>query len=611
MIFGVLIFSVLLIVGPIVGNVTGHPLGTITSVLMTVSGLAMLLFSGILLTVTKLYYKTKASEAFVRTGMGGLKVIKDGGALVIPVIHQLIPVTLRTIRLEVSREGGEKALITKDKLRADICAEFFVKVQADNESIQAAARSFGEKMHDTEHVKKLVEDKLVSALRTVAATRTLEELNSEREQFMKQVTEIVTPDLEHNGLSLETATISKLDQTDPSTLRDDNIFDAQGKRTIAEITQRQLTERNLLEREGEKARKDQDVQTRKAVLALEQAQKEAEAAQAAEVAKVEAEKSREATEKKIEAERQIELASVEKQRQLEVAQRQQQQAVEVAERTKQQAVIKAEQEVEVAERAKQQAVAQAEAERAVKEAEQAKAEATREKERQEIETVKVTSEANRRKESQVIAAQAKAEQEFVEAQRKADADAYAMTKDAEARKAAADADAEAVTKKARADAESQRLKAEGERAVQMVPVDVEQKRVEIEQQRVNVLQQELQARSEHGEIAQEFELAKLRISKEAEVRIEGAKASAQLFGKINAQVFGTPDDVQRMVSNYMSGMGVSNSANGFLTGLNEKSSEKLNDGLAGVYSAVQGLAKKVGVDFSDENAMALIDKTKD
>src|SRR5262249_60382310 len=142
------------------------------------------------------------------------------------------------------------ALITKYKLRADIKAEFFVRVMPDDDSIKNAARSFGEHMDDERYVGKLVEDKLISALRTVAATKTLEELNTQRDEFVKQVTDIVTPDLAHNALTLELATISRLDQTALKNLRDDNGFDAQGKRTIAAITQEQATARNALERAG-------------------------------------------------------------------------------------------------------------------------------------------------------------------------------------------------------------------------------------------------------------------------------------------------------------------------------------------------------------------------
>jgi flotillin len=537
-----------LVAGPLVAGLLEHPVPGASAALMTGSGIAIIALSGTLLVITRLYVKTKASEAFVRTGMGGLKVVQDGGALVIPVVHQIVRISLETLRLEVGREGPD-ALITSDKLRADVKAEFYVRVQPDEESIRAAARSLGERMGVAANVRALVEDKLVSALRTVAATKGLEELNIERDKFMEQVTQIVTPDLAHNGLTLETATISKLDQTDPRLLKSDNIFDAQGLRTIAQITQEQLTRRNELERAGEQARKIQDVETRKRVLMLEQSEREAEAAQRSQVAMSVAERDRQAREKEIESTRAVELATVEKTTAIEVAQREQARAVDVAERQRQVAIARAEQD------------------RATAEAALAGAESDRERARQAIKTVEVTAEAERSKQQAVIAAQAAAEQRYLEVQRAADGEAYRVQKEAEARKLAADAEAEAVRKQADAQAHAAQARAAGERAVAMVPVEVERERVGVERQRVeDVLERELQARENHGKAAQEFELAQLRITKEAEVRIESARATATLVGQVKANVYGTPEDVARMTETFMRGMGVSSAMEGFLAG---------------------------------------------
>jgi len=591
-------FAVALIAGPVVASVTGHGLGTLSSSIMTVSGIVLAVLSGTLMIITKLYVKTKASEAFVRTGMGGMKVIKDGGSIVIPVIHQTVRVPLRSFRLEVLREGGD-ALLTKDKLRADMKAEFFVRVQPDDDSIKNAARSYGEHMDDERYVAKLVEDKLVSALRTVAATKTLEELNTDRDSFVKLVQDGVTTDLTHNGLTLEGVTISKLDQTDPKALRVDNIFDAQGMRTIAEITQKQQTERNELERAGEQTRKKKDVETRQAMLALEQQQAESEASQRAQIAVIQAQKTREAQEKEIEATRAVEIATVQKAQAIEVAQRGQQQAVEVAERGKQQAIVEAQQKVEVAERQRQAAVAEAEALRAGKEAELAKAEAQRETEQQAIKTVQVTAEAERAKTTLVVGAQAEAERKYTEAQRAADGEAYGMKAKAEGQKAAADAEAEAVTKKAQAEASAKKLHAEGDKALQMVPVEVAKEQVNVEAKRVEVLQQELEARSTHGAAAQEFEIAKLRIVKEAEIRIAGAHAMATFGGKIEATVVGTPEDVSRMTQAYMNGMGVARTVEGFLAGAGDETMSTVN-GVAGQLASLVGAAaKRIGAKPED------------
>ncbi len=570
------VFGAALIAGPIVAGAVGVQLGTASSVLMTGVGLVLAVVAGIALVITQLYVKTKASEAFVKTGMGGMTVIMDGGALIIPVVHEVVAVSLETLRLEVNRVGTD-ALITSDKLRADIKAEFFVRVNPTEESVKAAARSLGGKMGNHEAVKGLVEDKLVSALRTAAATRTLEELNTKRDSFVKEVTDMVKPDLEHNGLMLEVVTISRLDQTDPKQLRADNIFDAQGLRTIAEVTQKQETLRNQLVREGEQARKAQDVATVQKVLELQRTQAEAEATQRAQVQIVQADKDREAQEKQIAAKRAVELAELEKGKALEVAAEERQSAQLVAEQRK------------------QQATAEAEALRAVADAGRAEAEAKAEGARQEIVTVQVKAEAEREGQKSVIAARAEAERGLVTVQKAADGVAYRMEKEADGQKAAAGAEAEAITKRADAEASAAEARARGAKAEQMVPVEVQRELVGVEKQRVDVLSQELQARTEHGAAAQNFEIAKLRITKEADVRIAAAQATAQLTGKIEAQVFGTPEDVARMTNAWMKGMTAAGTVDGFMEQVSPETLEMARAFGAGGVEMVKAVAARLGV----------------
>jgi uncharacterized membrane protein YqiK len=608
----VLLFALVLVGAPIGLNAFHHPLGAAASMVMISTGIVLTIICATLLTITRLYVKTRASEAFVRTGMGGLKVIRDGGALVIPVVHQVVRVSLETIRLDVSRQGPD-ALITSDKLRADIKAEFFVRVQPDDNSIQAAARSLGDKMTEDaaynrtnsgnayqSSVARLIEDKLVSALRSAAARQTLEELNSKRDEFLKEVTQLVKSDLDHNGFTLETVTLSKLDQTSEEHLKANNIFDAQGMRTIAEITQRNLTQRNEIVRGGEQARASQDVDTRKQILELDRAKAEAEASQATQIAIITAEQGRLAKEKQISADQSIAMAQVAQQQMIEIAKREQARDIEIAERSKVEAITVANQRVEVAQRSSLKAVAEADAEKANAEAKLATAEADRQKARQSIITVEQLAEADRAKQKAVIAAEADAEKNYVGAKKAADADAYRTRTEADAKKASADAEAEATRKRADADAGAMKARADGEkvaalaqadankarllaeaegkrasllaeaegqRAVAMVPIDVKAREVEIDQSRVeNVLKPELEARQKNGQVAQDFELARFRIEKEAEVRIATATATAQFYGKISANVYGTPEDVAKMGANFSRGMGMSQMISGFLEG---------------------------------------------
>ncbi|HEV8244419.1 MAG TPA: SPFH domain-containing protein [Polyangiaceae bacterium] len=560
---------------PFAARALGYEVDTVASVGAILAGATLIALATLLAVFAKLYRRTKASEAFVRTGAGGVRVIRDGGALVIPILHELLAISLQTIKLEVERRN-EEALITLDKLRADISAEFFVRVQPDDESILQASRSLGERMGNVQSVRELIEDKLVSALRTAAAGKTLEQLNSERDAFLAEVMKLVADDLLSNGLVLETATISKLDQTDEQYLKAENIFDAQGRRKIAEITQLNLTERNRLVREGEEARKRQDVSAKKLVLEHELSEREAEMEQRTKVAQAQAEAERASEEKRIVAARQVELAVLEKTRSVELASREQQKAIEVAERDKLEAIAQAEQ---------RRTLAEAELELRLAEFERA---------HQQVETVRVTEAAERDKRKQVIDAEAIAEQKFLTEQRRADGEAYTKQKQAQAELAAADAQASALRTRAEAEAVSEERRAQGERARAMVPVEVERAKVAVAREHVeNVVKPELEARELHGKVAQEFEIAKLRIDAEREIRIATAHASASLFQKIQANLYGTPADVARISEAFLKGQSAATTANSFLEAASSDTQSALGKAGASAHELLSALATRL------------------
>ncbi len=56
------------------------------------------------------------------------------------------------------------------------------------------------------------------------------------------------------------------------------------------------------------------------------------------------------------------------------------------------------------------------------------------------------------------------------------------------------------------------------------------------------------------------------IEKEAEIRIAAANATVNLYNKITANVFGTPEDVARMAQSFGSGIGFAKTMEGFLAG---------------------------------------------
>src|SRR5690349_22075552 len=133
-----------------------------------------------------LYLRSSKERSFVRTGLGGQKVVLGGGAFVLPIVHDVIPVNMNTLRLEVSR-GRDKALITRDRMRVDVVAEFYVRVRAAAEAIGNAAQTLGQRTTQPEALAELLEGKFVDALRTVAAEMTMEELHERRGEYVRRV----------------------------------------------------------------------------------------------------------------------------------------------------------------------------------------------------------------------------------------------------------------------------------------------------------------------------------------------------------------------------------------------------------------------------------------
>ena len=60
------------------------------------AGAALLTLLLIGLFLAKLYRRASKEVSFVRTGVGGESVVMNGGALVLPVFHETMPVNMNT-----------------------------------------------------------------------------------------------------------------------------------------------------------------------------------------------------------------------------------------------------------------------------------------------------------------------------------------------------------------------------------------------------------------------------------------------------------------------------------------------------------------------------------
>lgn len=450
-----------------------------------VIALAAIFFIGVVF--AKVYKRTTKEEAFVRTGLGGEKVIMDGGAIRLPFLHDLVKVNMRTLRLQVDRKN-EEGLITADRMRVDVTAEFYVRVKPEKESIAKAAQTLGDRTVQPELLKELLQGKFVDSLRSVAAGLSMEQLHEQRAEFVQSVQSSLSEDLIKNGLELESVSLTALDQTAREFFKEDNAFDAQGLAKLTLITEKKREERNRIEQdtriqielknlEAEKQsldiRRDEEmakVNQRRAVevavaeqemtIAIQKAQRKREAE---ETRVIEEQKEQEAG---ISADQAIRERNIEANRRVEEADIERQQAIDIAQQV---AAI---------------AVAQKSQEQSQAEAEAAMARAARVREEEGVETVRETAVAERQKQIRLIKAREDAEEE-----------AISVTVAAEAEKRAAEDRASARVTEARAEAERVRIIAEAD-----------QRRLEVEAYGEQVLNE---AKNMLSQEMIDFELRKL------------------------------------------------------------------------------------------------------
>ena len=389
-----------------------------------------------------LYLRSSKERAFVRTGLGGQKVVLNGGAFVLPIVHDVIPVNMNTLRMEISR-GRDKALITKDRMRVDVIAEFYVRVQESPEAIANAAQTLGQRTMQPDALKELTEGKFVDALRTAAAEMTMEDLHEKRGEYIRRVRNTVAEDLLKNGLELESASLTQLDQTAMEYFNPSNAFDAEGLTRLTETIESRKKKRNDIEqdtliqirnknleaekislnidRESESARLEQEREleiaraTQRSQLARERSLQQQEAERAEISARETVDRSRIVSEKAVESER------IARERELQRAEIERRTTIELAEQDRA---------IAIAQQSKAQSEAQALAD-------QARAKAVTEEER--VFTARETEMANRKKQIELISASQDAERDALrirvaaEAEKLAAADrGFAVRAEAEA-----------------------------------------------------------------------------------------------------------------------------------------------------------------------------------
>tara|TARA_R110002094_G_scaffold88034_4_gene91456 strand:- start:2875 stop:4503 length:1629 start_codon:yes stop_codon:yes gene_type:complete len=278
-------------------------------VLLVVATILIILF------LSRYYRKATREISVVRTGQGGQKVVLDGGCLALPFLHKVAEVNMRTSKLDIERVGP-KSIITKDRLRVDVGAEFYVRVQASIEGVATAAQALAGKSFRAADLEDILEGKLVDAMLSVAARYTMDELQDNRAAYAKEVSDMLGENLAQNGLMLESMSLTRIDQTPFHALDENNAFNALGMRRLAEIIAVNKKERAVIEADADVSVRQSQLDATKRKLTITREEEEAMITQQREIEIARSRSAAETAEEQAVSEKRREAARIEREREV-------------------------------------------------------------------------------------------------------------------------------------------------------------------------------------------------------------------------------------------------------------------------------------------------------
>ncbi|MCB0805333.1 MAG: flotillin family protein [Bacteroidales bacterium] len=195
-----------------------------------------------------IYGKTgKTKEGTSRSS----RTIHGGAAFIWPVIQNYAFLDLTPISIEVNLTNA----LSRQNIRVDVPSRFTVGISTDpNVMTNAAERLLGLELS---HIQELAKDIIFGQLRLVIATMEIEEINSDRDKFLMNVSQNVEAELQKIGLRLINVNVTDI--------RDESGYiEALGKEAAAKAindAKKSVAEKNRDGSIGEaKAVQDQRVQ---------------------------------------------------------------------------------------------------------------------------------------------------------------------------------------------------------------------------------------------------------------------------------------------------------------------------------------------------------------
>ncbi|MBQ0119479.1 MAG: flotillin family protein [Bacteroidales bacterium] len=160
---------------------------------------AIVVAFGIVVALIKRYKRCPSDKILVvygKTNGTSAKCIHGGGAFIWPVIQDYSYLSLTPISIEANLTNA----LSRQNIRVDVPCRFTVGISTEADSMNnAAERLLG---LTAQQIEQLAQDILFGQLRLVIATMSIEEINSDRDKFLDNISKNVEIELKKIGLRL-------------------------------------------------------------------------------------------------------------------------------------------------------------------------------------------------------------------------------------------------------------------------------------------------------------------------------------------------------------------------------------------------------------------------
>ncbi|EPJ47509.1 MAG: hypothetical protein OFPII_11990 [Osedax symbiont Rs1] len=214
----------------------------------TVVGFAVIII--IIMFLNRFYVKPNSQTALIRTGFGGHKIVTNSGLIVMPFLHQLEKVNLKSHSLNISLIES-KSVISKDFLRADLEISFYLRVGGSAEEILTAAQIYGNRLNRADELSDILFSKFANAVYCAASKFDFMTMLDKRDVLVSEVFSRLEAGFIKNGLVLEAISISHFDQTELNKLDPNNALTAIGLNKLSKIVSLNRQERIEVETKSE------------------------------------------------------------------------------------------------------------------------------------------------------------------------------------------------------------------------------------------------------------------------------------------------------------------------------------------------------------------------